>query len=237
MDPIPKEEEIVMKTKLRIASVLLVLCMLASCLASCETKEKDVDISKTVSSETSENVWVDPAPEMYKAAVEKIKSQKDFALDVEYTYSRIADLDENIEIGSIHVDNLAYGADGMASKSVKRVRYNDNDETTITETFANGKAYLDFEEESFVSEMTAEQYSERVFPSVLFDAALYSEIKTSDEKGKNGETVIIFSGAESVEKWAGADYSKLVSFSGKAPTTRKTLYNLRKGFHKGKDRT
>ncbi len=77
-----------------------------------------------------------------------------------------------------------------------------------TETYSGGVAAYMFEGEEvcYFAEMKAEDYTERHFPAVIIDPALYETVEYNSESG-----VFTFSDAESLESWAAPGHAQLIT--------------------------
>ena len=96
---------------------------------------------------------------------------------------------------------------------------------TYDEIYADGILYVTVDDEyQYSSQMTPEEYAQRIVPAVLLDASLYGEIT---QQGNS----LIFGQATAGESWAIPEGAELVDASGTAQLSdsgqlQRTIYSL-----------
>ncbi len=219
-----------MNFKTRILALLMALIMVVSCLVACDDTTQDQSSGENTSqqtNETSETVEsseqsqeseesqeeINPAPQMYKDAVEKLKETADFSVSFDFSQNRKTGTVTVPMTKEGKIDILSYGAENMAvSYDVKFGYWDEN--AKIKEIYTEGKVFQTYNEDKFYAEMSADEYISRIIPAILFDGELYGEL-TAEEPDADGNTKIEFSSPQKLEAWAAPDYATLKEFEGK----------------------
>ena len=109
--------------------------------------------------------------------------------------------------------------------SEETVTYDDAYVTTYDEIYTDGTLYVTYGDEyHYSSQMTPEEYAQRIVPAVLLDASLYGEIT---QEGN----ALIFGQATAGESWAMPEGAELVEATGTAQLDesgklQRTIYSL-----------
>lgn len=197
-----------MKRLQKLLAVLLCLSMIFS-LAACQTKPTD-----TTAEPTSESTGSSTAPAVPSAAevYDKAKAALDTApaLEITFTTSEIKTFrQERYEQTTTQtVTLIGQGRSDFESYLAETVTQGDTSFTS-KEHFDGSAIYMDFEGALYRSDMTTEEYLDRLLPAALLDSSLYEQIYSE------GNT-LTFSEPTAGESWAMYETATLLDATGTA---------------------
>lgn len=157
---------------------------------------------------TTPETTVPPATEApsasYEAAAAKLAALQDVELVIGYTENMTVGLDHYKTTSKQTVTLLGLGTDGFAATSKETV-FCGTQTLTVRETYLNGTAYSHINTSTVKSDMSAEDYLDRLIPALVVDAALYGSMAQSEDG------TFTFTDATALESWCDSPYAELKS--------------------------
>ncbi len=205
--------------KIRLLSLLLVLCMLVSVLSACGDKTPDSESSyassEVSSSDVSDASDVSAEPERidgtekYEAAAKLFAESENLRISTTYSRTVTVGTEQRTENGTLDEIYLSYGKRDMSYYCESETDFGERT-VELTETLKDGTVFMLYDGKGFYS--PAEKEYELFIP----DAELYGEITELAEPDENGNTVITLTDAESVESCFAYEYATVTEASAEA---------------------
>ena len=177
----------------RIIALLLCFAMMAA-LCGCGGTTPETTVPPTTEA---------PAAS-YEDAAAKLAALQNVELVIDYTENMTVGLDHYKTTSKQTVTLLGLGTDGFAATSKETV-FCGTQTLTVRETYLNGTAYSHINTSTVKSEMSAEDYLDRLIPALVVDAALYGSMEQSEDG------TFTFTDATALESWCDSPYAELKS--------------------------
>jgi uncharacterized protein YbaP (TraB family) len=204
-----------MKRTLKTTAVLLMLSILLS-LSACVTEQNSTTNPTTVT--TTPPTTAAPTTEapnegliLYKAAREALEKQENVGLVISVTETMTLPAEEIVTYLKQDISYIGLGTEHFEAM-VTDTTDNGYRHLENQELYTGGKVYITSHGNHYLSEQTAEEYTERYLPVVLIDENLYRNCSyTTGEYS----TQILFSDASAPEGWI-PENATLIEASGSA---------------------
>lgn len=210
-----------MKTLIRILSVLLCLSLLLM-TAACEEGPKSSTTPGTTGSTAPIQTTVSTAPvqttaptnplqpdalTLYADAIAILSGRESLRMHVDRAdeVSTVSQTVDTVSSQTVSYKGLQTGnLQVVMSEEITYGAYT----TNVTEIYLDGNAYATVGGGNFACTMTAEEYTARLLPMVLVDAALYGSVEIDDTAEG---TLIRFRDAAELEDWLASDATEFIS--------------------------
>ena len=208
-----------MRMTKRFTALVLCLCLMLSLLGC----NQDNSLRDTTPSQTEPSLPT--ALSAYTKARSAVDSASDLRLQISISKTTaVGGQVLNQEIDQVLSRTLDESGNAIWL-SEETVTFGDAYVTTYDEIYADGILYVTVDDEyQYSSQMTPEEYTQRIVPAVLLDASLYGDIT---QQGNS----LIFGQATAGESWAIPEGAELVDASGTAQLSdsgqlQRTIYSL-----------
>ena len=190
----------------------LLFLVFALALTGCN-QDPQAPTTEPTQTETEATTPVDYAA-LYDQAVNDIRQRQDFVLDLRYSDKRTVGGISFPKSGTGTAIYTGLGTENMEALITEDLTFGSY-QTAYTQSYLSGMAYTQASGNSFVSQLTPEEFLSYQVPAVLLDWNLYSTVTWEGTAG--GKIIYHFTDATGFETWANIlPHAQLVEAAGHA---------------------